>query len=227
MTIPLPRRAAAEAVGTYALVTAGCGALIINAQTGDLGHLGIALTFGLVIAVMIASFGHLSGAHFNPAVTVAFALTGHFRWRAVPAYLAGQFSGALLAALTLRLLFGASLHHALTRPVAAPLQSFGLEVLLTATLMLVIMAVATDHRAHGTPAALAIGAAVALGALWGGPISGASMNPARSLAPALIAGLGEHQWLYGLAPLLGASLAAYLYQWLRAASASESAGEGK
>src|SRR5262245_26278204 len=167
------RRAGAELVGVYALVTAGCGAIVVDAQTGALSHLGVALSFGLVITVMIAATGHLSGAHFNPAVTVAFALTRHFPWREVPAYVLGQFVGAIASTLTLRLLFGSAGSLGATVPRGSAIQSFVLEMLLTAILMFVIVAVATDTRAIGQLAAIAIGATVALGALWGGPISGA------------------------------------------------------
>lgn len=215
-TTSLLRRAMAEAIGTYALVTAGCGAVIVNSLTGSLSHLGVALTFGLVITVMIAAIGHLSGAHFNPAVTLAFALTRHFPWREVPFYAAAQLVAAILGAATLRTLFGPVTSLGATLPTGSPAQSLGLEVLLTAVLMFVIISVATDTRAVGQLAAVAIGATVALDALWGGPISGASMNPARSFGPALVAGVWEAQWIYWLGPLLGAPLGAALYQFLRA-----------
>ena len=209
------KRAVAELVGTYALVTAGCGAIMVNSQTGSLGHVGVALTFGLIILAMIAALGHISGAHFNPSVTIAFALTRHFPWRDVVWYISGQMLGAVLGAVTLRLLLGDTAHLGATMPAGSVSQSFGLEILLTAVLMLVIISVATDTRAVGTPAAIAIGFTVALDALWGGPISGASMNPARSLAPALVAGLWNDQWIYVIAPVIGASIGAVLYQFLR------------
>ncbi len=211
----LLRRVGAELIGTYALVTAGCGAIMVNAQTAALTHLGIALTFGLIITVMIAATGHISGAHFNPAVTIAFAVTRHFPAREVVYYVAAQVAGAILGAVTLRLLLGDVASLGVTRPSGALLQSFWLEILLSAVLMFVIIAVATDTKAIGAPAALAIGFTVALDAMWGGPISGASMNPARSVGPALVAGVWEHQWLYLLAPVLGAIIGAMLYQWIR------------
>lgn len=211
----LLRRAGAEFIGTFALVTAGCGAIMVNAQSGALTHVGIALTFGFIITVMIAAVGHISGAHFNPAVTIAFAVTRHFLWREVVYYIVAQIVGAVLGAVTLRLLIGDIAALGTTMPSGSALQSFGLEVLLTAVLMFVIISVATDTRAIGAPAALAIGFTVTLDALWGGPISGASMNPARSLGPALIAGIWEHQWLYLLAPIFGATIGAGLYQWIR------------
>jgi MIP family channel proteins len=211
----LLRRAGAELVGTYALVTAGCGAIMVDTQTGTLGHTGVALTFGLVIMVMIAATGHISGAHFNPAVTTAFALTRHFPWRDVPFYVGGQVLGAVFGALTLRVVIGDVANLGVTLPAGSVGAAFGLEVLLSAVLMFVIIAVATDTRAVGEIAAIAIGATVALDALWGGPISGASMNPARSLGPALVAGVGADQWIYIVAPLIGAAIGGFLYQWLR------------
>ena len=215
MNRDLIRRSAAELVGTFALVTAGCGAIMVNDQTGALTHVGIALTFGLIITVMIAAIGHISGAHFNPAVTIAFAVTRHFPWREVVYYVVAQILGAVLGALTLRLLLGDMALLGATVPSGSVLQSFGLEVLLTAVLMFVIISVATDTKAVGAPAALAIGFTVALDAMWGGPISGASMNPARSLGPALIAGVWANQWVYWLAPVIGAMIGAGLYQFLR------------
>lgn len=215
MKVSLLRRAGAELIGTYALVTAGCGAIMVNALTGELTHIGVAFTFGLIIMVMVAACGHLSGAHFNPAVTCAFALTRHFAWREVPIYIGSQLLGAICGALTLRMLFGTIANLGTTLPSGSPLQSLGLETLLTAVLMYVIVAVATDTRAVGQLAALAIGATVALDALWGGPISGASMNPARSFGPALISGIWRDQWVYWVGPLLGACLGALVYQVLR------------
>jgi aquaporin NIP len=214
-TTSLLRRTCAEAIGTYALVTAGCGAIIVETLSGNLTHIGVALTFGGIVMVMIAATGHLSGAHFNPAVTLAFALTRHFPKRDVPAYMLGQVSGAVLGALTLQALFGTVAQLGATLPIGNVWQAFGLEVLLSAVLMFVIIAVATDTRAEGQLAALAIGGTVALAALWGGTISGASMNPARSFAPALIAGVWQHQWIYAIAPFMGATLGAFTYEFIR------------
>jgi MIP family channel proteins len=217
MTAPtLGRRIAAEAFGTFALVTGGCGAIVVDKTSGALGHGGVAACFGLVIMVMIAAVGHLSGAHFNPAVTVAFAVTRHFPWRDVPFYVSGQLLGATAGALALRALFGDVAGLGATAPAGSALQSLGLEVLLTAVLMFVIVSVATDTRAVGELAAVAIGGTVALDALWGGPVSGASMNPARSFGPALVAGVWPAHWVYWAGPLLGAVLGAALYQALRA-----------
>lgn len=191
----------------------------MNHATGALGHGGVAASFGLVIMVMIASLGHLSGAHFNPAVTLAFAVTRHFSWRDVPSYLVGQILGAVGGALALRAFFGLDAALGATAPVGSPLRALGIEVLLTAVLMFVIVSVATDTRAVGELAAVAIGGTVALDALWGGPITGASMNPARSLGPALVAGFWPSHWIYWVGPISGALLGAILYQVLRAESA--------
>ena len=211
----LLRRVGAELLGTYALVTTGCGAIVVNSQTGALSHVGVALTFGLVITVMIAATGHLSGAHFNPAVTLALAFILRFPVSEVPLYIGGQLVGAILGALTLRILFGQTASLGSTVPVGDPVQSLGMEFLMTAGLMFVITAVATDPRVPTPLAALAIGATVALGAMWGGPISGASMNPARSFGPALVAGVWAYQWIYWLGPSIGAVLGALAYQMIR------------
>ena len=209
------RRVGAELVGTYALVTAGCGAIIVNSLTGALSHVGIALTFGLVITVMIAATGHISGAHFNPAVTLAFTFIRRFPWRDVPFYVGGQLVGAILGALTLRGLFGLTANLGATLPQGNPFQSLVMEALLTTALMFVITAVATDPRVPTSLAPLAIGATVALDALWGGPISGASMNPARSFGPALVAGVWLDQWIYWIGPIIGAGLGALIFQLIR------------
>jgi aquaporin NIP len=217
------RRPGAEFVGTFVVVLASCGAVIVDSQTGALGHVGVALAPGLAVMVMIAAVGHISGAHFNPAVTLAFTLTRHFDWQEVPGYWLGQFAGAISAAAILWLLFGRVASLGANRPSGSALQALGLEVLLTAALMFVITAVATDTRAVGQMAAVAIGGTVALNSLWAGPISGASMNPARSFGPALVAGAWDAQWVYWLGPLLGAVIGAALYQALRMPAQSATA----
>ncbi|MFY9823223.1 MAG: MIP family channel protein [Thermoanaerobaculia bacterium] len=211
----LLQRTSAEACGTFALVTGGCGAIMVNHATDALGHGGVAASFGLVIMVMIAALGHLSGAHFNPAVTLAFAVTRHFPWRDVPPYLLGQLLGAVVGAQVLRAFFGLSAGLGATVPSGSPLQALGIETLLTAVLMFVIISVATDTRAVGELAAVAIGGTIALDALWGGPVTGASMNPARSFGPALVAGLWSSHWVYWVGPIAGAVIGATLYQMLR------------
>jgi aquaporin NIP len=215
VTVPLWRRVAAELLGAYVLVVAGCGAIVVDSLTGALSHVGVALSFGLAVLVAVAATGHLSGAHLNPAVTVAFASCRHFPWTEVPLYVAGQLCGAVAAACTLRALFGARAGCGATVPAGSVWQALGMEVLLTAILMFVITSVATDTRAVGEIAAIAIGGTVTLDALWGGPVSGASMNPARSLGPALVAGNWAGHWIYWLGPILGALLGAAAYEVLR------------
>jgi MIP family channel proteins len=208
----------AEGLGTFGLVFAGCGAIMVDRLSGgQVTHVGVGLVFGLIITAMIYATGHLSGAHLNPAVTLGFVLARHFPVRRLVGYWCAQAAGALAAAACLRLLLGNVAHVGATVPagVGGAGQSFGLEVVLTFFLMFVIMAVATDSRAVGQAAALAIGATVGLGALFAGPISGASMNPARSLGPALVGATWTAQWIYLTAPFLGAGAAALVYRWLR------------
>jgi aquaporin NIP len=212
------RSLGAEAVGTFALVFAGAGAIVVDAKTHQLGHLGVALTFGLVIMVMIYGVGHVSGAHFNPAVTLAFALTRHFSWRRLAGYWVVQIVAAIAAAALVRASIGDFADTGATLPSGSQGQSFVWEVVLAFFLMFVIMAVATDTRAVGEAAAIAIGGTVGLDALFGGPISGASMNPARSLGPAIVSGNFHGLWIYLTAPLLGATLGASCYQLIRGES---------
>ena len=216
-SLALWRRSAAEALAAFALVFGGCGAIVADARyEAALGTVGIALVFGLVIMAMVYATGHLSGAHINPAVTVAFALTRHFPRRDALAYVASQLAGATAAALCLLAVWS-------DRPadLGATVPSVGAggalvyEVLMTALLMFVIMAVATDTRAVGAAAAIAIGGAVGLDALFGGPVTGASMNPARSLGPALASGEWTDFWIYLAGPFVGAALGAFAYQLVR------------
>jgi aquaporin NIP len=215
MSRPLARMLAAELVGTFALVFAGCGAVMVDAKTHALGHVGVAFSFGLVIMVMIYAVGHISGAHFNGAVTLAFALSRHFPWPRALGYWAAQLLGALTAAALLRGSLGDIADVGTTQPAGSQGQSFLWELVMSFFLMFVIMAVATDTRAAGEAAAIAIGGTIGLDALFGGPISGASMNPMRSLGPALVSGNLHALWLYILAPLLGASLGAVTYHLIR------------
>lgn len=211
--------ALAETIGTFSLVLAGCGAILVEAQTQALGHVGVAGSFGLVILIMVLATGHVSGAHLNPAVTLAFLSLGKVDRSTAVGYILSQLLGATLAAAALAFLFpnaADTAHLGATLPSGALAQSFVLEVLLTAMLMFVITSVATDSRAPGPlAAAAAIGGTVALGALWGGPISGASMNPARSFGPALVSQTWEFHWLYWMAPILGALLGAWAYRLLQ------------
>lgn len=206
----------AEFIGTFGLVFAGCGAITINAVTdGAIGHIGIALSFGLIVMAMIYAVGHVSGAHINPVVTLAFCATRQFPIGQVPAYMAAQFAGAISAALVLRVMFGNVAGLGATVPRNGSGQSLVLELLLTFVLMFVIMAVATDVRAAGQTAAIAIGGTVGLCALFAGPISGASMNPARSIGPAIVSGTWTGQWLYVAGPVVGALAGAFVYQLIR------------
>jgi aquaporin NIP len=211
----------AEAVGTFALVFAGCGAIMVDAKTHQLGHVGVAITFGLVIMFGIYAVGHISGAHFNPSVTLAFALSRHFPWSRAVGYWGAQLIGALAAAAILRGSLGNVADVGATLPSGSQGQAFLWELILTFFLMFVIMAVATDTRAVGEAAAIAIGGTVGLDAMFGGPITGASMNPARSIGPALVSGNLHALWLYIVAPILGASLAALTYQFIRGEATGE------
>jgi MIP family channel proteins len=220
VTAPRPsltRRAAAEGLAAFALVFAGCGAVVTNARYGGaLGAVGIALVFGLVIMVMVYATGHLSGAHINPAVTIAFTLTRHFPARDALAYIAAQLAGATAGALLLLAVWpDKPAKLGATAPSVAVGSALVYEIVLTAFLMFVIMAVATDTRAVGAAAAIAIGATVGLDALFGGPVTGASMNPARSFGPALAAGEWRDFWIYVAGPVIGAAVGALTYQAVR------------
>ena len=218
-TFTFRRSLAAEAIGTFALVFVGGGAIMVDEESGGLGSVGIALAFGLVIMAMVYAVGHISGAHLNPAVTLVFSLRRHFPVARVPWYWAAQVTGALSAAVLLRISLGDVADVGATTPSGSQAQSFLWEVVLTAILLFVIMAVATDTRAVGEAAAIAIGGTIALASLVGGPISGASLNPARSLGPAIASGVGDSLWLYLVAPLVGGTLGALAYELVRGTKA--------
>jgi aquaporin Z len=202
------KKFAAEAIGTFALVFAGTGAIVINqVSSGAVTHVGIALTFGLVVLAMIYSLGEVSGAHLNPAVTLGFCAAGRMSWSEALPYLASQCAGAFAASGLLRFLFPQNATLGATLPAGTAMQSFVLEAVLTAILMFTILSVSTGAKEKGITAGIAIGGIITLEALFAGPVSGASMNPARSLAPAVVSGHLDHLWVYLLAPVLGAQLA--------------------
>ena len=202
------KRLFAEFLGTFILVFAGTGAIIIDHSSGGvIGHAGIALTFGLVVLAMIYTFGDVSGAHLNPAVTLGFAVAGRFPAKKIPSYIIVQLAGAFAASGLLKLLFPTDPTLGATLPAGSTTQSFILEIILTAILMLVILSVSTGAKEKGVTAGIAVGAVIALEAMFAGPISGASMNPARSLAPAIVSGNFQQLWLYPLATILGAIIA--------------------
>ena len=211
------RKCFAELIGTFILVFCGTGAIIINhISAGAITHVGIAITFGLVVLGMIYSLGDISGAHLNPAVTLAFSVSGRFPFKNVGGYVLFQIIGALLASLTLYLLFPTETNLGATLPAGSNLQSFVLEAILTFILMFVILKVSSGAKEKGITAGIAIASVVGLEALFAGPISGASMNPARSLGPAVISGHADHLWIYILAPVAGAVSAVPVFKFLTA-----------
>lgn len=216
------RKLLAEFIGTFILVFAGTGAIVIESLTGALGHVGIALTFGFVVVVLVYAFGHISGAHFNPAVTISFAVMKEFDKRDVFPYIFVQLIGGVFASLMLFLIFQEDFssvsevaYLGATLPRGSWLQSFILEVILTFILMLVISLSAIHAKAIKSFAGLAIGLTVGLEAMFAGPICGASMNPVRSIGPALISLNFEHLWIYIVAPIVGAVLSVYIYNYLK------------
>jgi aquaporin NIP len=207
------RKLVAEAIGTYGLVFCGTGAIVIDQQTGgQVGHIGIAMTFGFIVLAMIYTFGEISGAHFNPAVTIGFWIAGRFEIQKIIPYIISQLVGAFLASLTLKLLFPANETLGTTLPAGSAMQSFALEFILTFFLMLVIINVSQGSKETGVLAGIAIGSTVLLEAMFAGPICGASMNPARSLAPAAISGNMQLLWIYLIAPVIGAAAASFTWK---------------
>ncbi|MDX1565001.1 MAG: MIP family channel protein [Phycisphaeraceae bacterium] len=221
----LIRLSLAEAVGTFTLVLVGCGAATVEqVHPGTVGPVGVALAFGLAVMTMIYAIGDVSGAHLNPAVTMGFVLSGRLNaGRAVP-YVLAQTGGAVAAAAMLAVIFqGNETNFGATKFDGAVSAAFALEAVCTCLLMFVILAVATGAKEKGLMAGVAIGAVVAMNALWAGPLTGASMNPARSLGPALVAGVLDHQWLYLVAPVVGAVLGAFAYRFVACGEAEGSA----
>lgn len=214
---PFLQKIIAEILGTYFLIFAGCGAVAVYLDRDKIVTFpGIAIVWGLVVMVMVYSVGHISGAHFNPAVTLAFATCRRFPWKQVPAYLICQVIGSTLASGTLRLLFNGKESHFLgTAPSGTEVQSLVIEFIITFYLMFVISGVATDNRAIGELAGLAVGATVLLNVMFAGPISGASMNPARSIGPAIIWRHYKGLWIYIVGPIVGAVSGAWVYNIIR------------
>ena len=210
------RKYIAEIIGTFALVFCGTGAIIINQESGGaITHVGIAITFGLIVTAMIYTVGDISGAHLNPAVTIAFWVAKAFPGKEILPYIISQTVGAFIASATLKFLFPANNLLGATLPSGTPMQSFILELILTFLLMFVILHVAKGSKEQGMFAGLAIGFVVLLEAMFAGPICGASMNPIRSLSPAIVSGHLEHLWIYLLAPTMGAVLAVFAWMGLK------------
>lgn len=210
--MPLRQALVGEFVGTFFLVFAGTGAIIIDALTHAITHVGVALVFGLVVAALVYALAHVSGAHFNPAVTIGFWTAGEFPGSRVPLYITAQLLGAVSASLILRSMFGMVASLGATFPSGSASTSFWLEVVMTLLLVFVILGSAVHGRAVKSFAGIAIGSTIGLDALFGGPISGASMNPARSFGPALVAAAWQSQWVYLIAPVIGALIAVFVYK---------------
>ena len=206
----------AELIGTFALVFCGTGAIIVNEEIpGSVTHVGIAVTFGLIVMAMIYALGEKSGAHINPAVTIAFAVNGNFPVKEVLPYIISQLAGALAASAVLKLLFPSSVLLGATIPSGSNMQSFVMECILSFFLMLVIINVARGSKEQGLFAGIAIGSVVLLEAMFAGPVCGASMNPARSLGPAIVSGEMKQVWIYITAPVLGAITAIIIYKLIK------------
>lgn len=216
VSLPFMQKLIAEVLGTFFLIFAGCGSVVVNLnKDGIVTFPGICITWGLVVMVLVYSVGHISGAHFNPAVTIAFATCRRFPWKQVPAYIFAQVAGSTLASAVLHFLFNTRHHYYGTIPTGSNLQSLVLEFIISFYLMFVVSGVATDNRAIGELAGLAVGSTVLLNVLVAGLISGASMNPARSLGPAMIEHRYEGIWVYLVGPICGTIAGAWAYNIIR------------
>ncbi|TWT93773.1 MIP/aquaporin family protein [Stieleria varia] len=216
MDAPLTRRCVAEFLGTYCLILMGCGAMVVQQRSELLTHPGVALTWGLVVMAMIYTFGHISGAHINPAVTIAMAALSKITWKETAFYVVVQCLGATAAAACLRLVLGMdeSLLGA-TNSSLPTWSAFAVEFMMTTILMMVVMGVSTGAKEETITAGLAVGATIAIEAMVAGPLTKASMNPARSLGPALMSGSLDQLWIYLLAPIAGALTGAMIYRYLK------------
>ncbi|KAL3739629.1 hypothetical protein ACJRO7_020962 [Eucalyptus globulus] len=216
-SFPFIQKLIAEVFGTYFLIFAGCGSVAVNLDNEKVVTLpGISMVWGLAVMVLVYSVGHISGAHFNPAVTIAFATCRRFPWNQVLPYITAQVIGSTLACGTLRLLFTGKLNHFVgTQPAGSDVQAFVFEFIITFYLMFIVSGVGTDNRARGEFAGLAVGATVLLNVLFAGPITGASINPARSLGPAIVSHHYAKLWIYIVAPIVGAISGAWVYNLMR------------
>lgn len=223
MSLSLVRRCVCELIGTYCLILLGCGAMIVEAQTGALTHVGVATVWGLIVLTMIYSIGDLSGAHMNPAVSIAFAALGRLPWKDAFAYTGAQAAGATLSALSLRAVLGLGEEQLGATMTTLPVASaWCVEAMMTAILMWIVMGVSTGAKEKSITAGLAVGATIAMEAFVAGPLTKASMNPARSLGPALASGHFVDLWLYLTAPIAGALMGGFLYRWVRVETEPES-----
>ncbi|XP_061367871.1 probable aquaporin NIP-type [Gastrolobium bilobum] len=214
--VTLAQKVIAEVIGTYFMVFAGCGALAVNKIYGSVTFPGVAVTWGLIVMVMFYSVGHVSGGHFNPAVTITWAIFRRFSFKEVPLYILAQMLGSILASATLALMFDITPKAYLgTLPVGSYGQSLVAEIIITFLLMFVISAVSTDDRAVGDLTGVAVGMTIMLNVLVAGPVSGASMNPARSIGPALVMHFYKGLWVYVVGPIIGAIGGALVYNFLR------------
>ena len=212
----MAKKLAAESLGTFALVFAGTGAIVVDEATGGgVSHVGVALTFGLIVLAMIYSLGDISGAHINPAVTIGFWAARRFQSRKVLPYIVSQCAGAFLASIALRLLFPANARLGATIPTGPLLQAFVLELILTALLMFVVLGVSTGAGEKGITAGIVVGSVIVLEALFAGPICGASMNPARSLGPGVVSLHLQSFWIYLLAPVIGGVVGVFACRCVR------------
>lgn len=216
MTGSLARRLVAETFGTFILVFAGTSSIVVEQQSGVLGQVGVAMTWGLTVLALVYAIGDASGCHLNPAVTLGFYADGRFPPREVGPYVASQCLGAILGSIGIALVFPGAVGMTATAPSGGLVQSFAMEVFLTLYLMFVILRVSSGSNERGAMAGVAVGGVIAAEALFGGPVSGASMNPARSLAPAIVSGHFETLWIYLVAPLAGSMIAVIVHRCIQA-----------